>query len=60
MYNPGIGVKLGKRRIAPGESTKLKITVSADSQHFRGRRRVLLITNDPNHPKIAIDVTVDK
>lgn len=60
VYNPGIGVKLGKRRIAPGESTKLKITVSADSQHFRGRRRVLLITNDPNHPKIAIDVTVDK
>lgn len=60
VYNPGISVKLGKRRIAPGESTKLKITVSADSHHFRGRRRVLLITNDPNNPKIAIDVAVNK
>lgn len=57
VYNPGISVKLGRSRIEPGESTKLRITLSADSHQMKGRRRVLLITNDPNNPKITIDVT---
>lgn len=59
VYNPGINVSIGKRNIMPGESVPLKVTLNANSKYFRGRRRILLITNDPTRPKIAIDVLVD-
>ena len=58
VYNPGISVSLGKRRIMPGQSEKLKITVNANNTYFKGRRRILLITNDPQSPKMVIDVSV--
>jgi len=60
VYNPGLSVSLGKRKLRPGESDKLKITVNATTRDFKGRRRVLLITNDPVNPKIVIDVIVKK
>jgi len=60
VYNPGISVSIGKRRIDPGQSQKIKITVNANSSYFKGRRRILLITNDPNNPKTVIDVTIRK
>lgn len=60
VYNPGISVSIGKRRVDPGQSQKLKITVNANSNYFKGRRRILLITNDPDNPKTVIDVTVRK
>ena len=60
VYNPGISVSIGKRRIAPGSSEKLKISVNANNTFFKGRRRVLLITNDPDHSKMVIDVEVKK
>ncbi len=60
VYNPGLSVSLNKRTIAPGETAKLKITVHATTTSFRGRRRVLLITNDPANSKIIVDVTVKK
>lgn len=59
VYNPGITVSIGKRNILPGESVTLKVTLNANSKFFRGKRRILLITNDPVRPKIAIDVLVD-
>lgn len=58
VYNPGIGVSLGKQRIQPGEEEKLKITVSRASSYFKGRRRILLITNDPDNPKVVVDVEI--
>lgn len=58
VYNPGISVSLNKRRIDPGKAEKLKISVNAHSSYFKGRRRVLLITNDPDHSKMVIDVTI--
>lgn len=60
VYNPGISVSLSKRTIAPGSSKKLKITVNANTGYFKGRRRILLITNDPDHSKIVIDVLINK
>lgn len=60
VYNPGISVSLGKRRIDPGEAEKLKITISTNTSYFKGRRRILLITNDPDHSKIVVDVMVRK
>ena len=52
--------KCGKQKSLPGESQKIKITVNANSHYFKGRRRVLLITNDPAQPKTVIDVIVGK
>ena len=60
VYNPGIGVSLNKRRIDPGKEEKLKISVNANSSFFKGRRRILLITNDPDNSKLVIDVTIKK
>lgn len=60
VYNPGIGVSLPKATIKPGETIKLKITASSAFDVFRGRRRVLMITNDPSRPKITIDVMMKK
>lgn len=60
VYNPGISVSIGSRKIKPGASEKLKITINAHSSYFKGRRRILLITNDPRNPKTAIDVIVKK
>lgn len=60
VYNPGLSVSLNKRRIDPGQSEKLKITVTANTSYFKGRRRILLITNDPDHSKVVIDVTASK
>ncbi len=60
VYNPGLGVSIGKRRIDPGDEEKIKITVNTTTNYFKGRRRILLITNDPDNPKIVIDVTAQK
>lgn len=60
VYNPGISASLAHRTLKPGASEKLKITISANSNYFKGRRRILLITNDPQSPKTVIDVRVKK
>lgn len=60
VYNPGIGVSLNKRVIDPGDSEKLKITVNSTNSYFKGRHRILMITNDPDHSKIVIDVVIRK
>lgn len=60
VYNPGISASLNRSTLKPGASEKLKITISANSNYFKGRRRILLITNDPRSPKTVIDVIVKK
>lgn len=60
VYNPGLGVRLSKRVLAPGQSDKLKITVNASANGLKGRRRVLLITNDPQQPQIVIDILIKR
>ena len=60
VYNPGISVSLDSRQIKPGQKTKMKITVSNSLTQFKGRRRILIITNDPKTPKMVIDVSVKK
>lgn len=57
MFTRGLKVTLGKSRLNPGEQTKLKITAVADElKKARSVPRVLMITNDPNHPKVVITV----
>jgi hypothetical protein len=57
MYTGGLKVILGKRELEPGQNTTLKITGFAEElQNVKGRPRILMITNDPDHPKIVINI----
>lgn len=57
LFTRGLKVTLGKRSLAPGETTKLKITAfAADLKKVRTRPRVLMITNDPHNSKVVIAV----
>lgn len=58
VYTPAIHARLRKSKLKPGAKTKLSVTVYGDRLHFKGRRRVLLITNDPQKPKVTVDIIV--
>lgn len=57
MFTGGLKISLGRRELAPGESTKLKITAHRDAlKKVRTQPRVLMITNDPEKPKVTITI----
>ena len=57
MFTRGLNVTLGKSRLMPGESTRLKITgVAAELSQVRSVPRVLMITNDPKRSKVIVTV----
>ena len=59
MFTAGLHLSLNKTKIEPGETAKLKIT--ADEKQLRNARttpRVLMITNDPDRPKVTITIQV--
>ena len=57
MFTSGLKVTLGKREIAPGQSTVLKVTGFADElAKLRTRPRILMITNDPDHAKVVVNI----
>lgn len=59
MFTVGLQVSLNKQSLAPGETAKLKVT--ADSKLLktaRSKPRILMITNDPDMPKVIINVTL--
>ena len=59
MYTGGLKVTLGKQQIEPGQSTTLKIVGYAEElQKVKSRPRILMITNDPDHPKVTISIKV--
>lgn len=59
VFNSVLGVKLKKRVLKPGASTKMKITAYGKYlKRVKGTPRVLVITNDPNNPKLIIRVNV--
>lgn len=61
LFTRGLKVTLGKRSLAPGETTKLKITAYAeDLKKVRTRPRVLMITNDPQRSKVVITINSSK
>jgi hypothetical protein len=57
VSNAAIGVDLKKNMLEPGETTKMRISVNRQVIS-RDRRplRVLLITNDVQHPKVEINI----
>ena len=57
MFTTGMSVKLNKSKIEPGETAKLKITVSRKQlKSARTQPRLLIITNDPKQPKVVVKV----
>lgn len=59
MFTTGLKVRLNKSKLDPGESAKLKITAyKKQLKSARSRPRVLMITNDPDKPKVVIHVKV--
>lgn len=57
VFSIALAVKLSKRTLKPGESTKMKVTVLAENlSRVKGTPRILMITNDPHHPKVSIPV----
>ncbi len=60
-FNQAITVALAKTELQPGEVAVMKITV--DSRFLgmsKAQPRVLIITNDPNHPMEVVNVKFDK
>lgn len=59
VFNSALGVQLKKRVLKPGASTKMKITAYGKYlKKVKGTPRVLMITNDPNCPKVIVRVNV--
>lgn len=57
MFTSGLHMTLGKQVVKPGESTELKITAYREElAKARTKPRVLMITNDPNKPKVVINI----
>lgn len=57
LFTPGLQVELGQQRLAPGASTKLKVSARGkDLRKTRTRPRILMITNDPENQKVVIEV----
>lgn len=57
MFTPGLQVTLPKRKLAAGESTKMKITgVASVLKKVKTRPRILMITNDPDNQKVVIEI----
>ncbi len=60
VYDHGVNVSLGKRKIEADGSTRLKMSVHRDFANAKGTARILMITNDPKHPKVVIKLLVKK
>jgi hypothetical protein len=61
MFTAGLRVTLDKQEIRAGESAKLKITgFKQELSRVRTQPRVLMITNDPERPKVVINIKVKK
>ena len=60
MFTQGLKVTLNKRELQPQQSAKLKIAIADRDQLLKARQRprVLMITNDPDHAKVVIKVSV--
>ena len=57
LFTSGLKVTLSDREIAPGQTAELKITgIASELQQLRKRPRILMITNDPDHAKVVINI----
>ena len=60
IFNPALGVSLSKSKLAPGTTAKLTVQVQKSLMSLsHSRLRILMITNDPLHPKMILDVKTE-
>lgn len=61
VFSKALDVHLKNRVLRPGKATRLRITLHPERlTKSKNRPRVLLITNDPTHPKEIVEVLVKK
>ena len=57
LFTTGLKVTLSKSTIEPGQSATLKVTgIAAELHKLRTRPRILMITNDPDHAKVVVNI----
>ena len=57
LFTAGLKVTLSDSEIAPGQSAHLKITgIAEELKKLRTRPRILMITNDPDHAKVVVNI----
>lgn len=57
VFNSSVGVSLKKTVLPPDGITKLKVTIrKSDVGNKKHHLRILMITNDPLHPKVEINI----
>ena len=57
LFTTGLKVTLSKSTIDPGQSATLKVTgTAAELLKLRTRPRILMITNDPDHAKVVVNI----
>lgn len=59
MFSSALSLSLNKSVLDPGEEAKLKVTANVERmKKSKSEPKVLMITNDPNNPKVKINVVV--
>ena len=59
MFTSGLRLTLDKRELQPGEQAKLKVVGDLNVlRKVRTKPRLLMITNDPDHSKQVITISV--
>lgn len=59
MFTGGLQISINKSKLEPGKTAKLKVTAVAEQlKSARSKPRILMITNDPENPKVIIDINV--
>ncbi len=57
LFTKGLRVTLDSREISPGQTVSLKVTgIAEELKAIRTRPRILMITNDPENPKVIINI----
>lgn len=56
VFNSALGVDLKAAVIPPGGKTKLKVTLNKKDLQKKRHLRILMITNDPENPKVTINI----
>lgn len=59
MFTRGLKVTLGSSELAPAQVTTMKITgIRSELLKARTKPRILMITNDPDHSKVVVNIRV--
>lgn len=57
VYNAAISVILSDTTIEPGRKVSLRVTTKSNVLQSKDHPRILIMTDDPIHPKLSIDLT---